>query len=219
MEESVACLCNDRKRARRQRPADVHVPPPPIVAPPQVGQPVPRQSPFKDRPNSPASRAIFSSPPAAPHSQSSSPSQSSQREPSPPPLPGSPLPGPPLPGSPDDSANREPSPGAQRLIPRVQNDEPDGNPPDLAEAENELDLDRAGFFVQLLNQDDDNNESELDLEDLAGDLPSPDGSELGLDDVDLGLPDNEPPVIEPPRFDFDEDLEPQPGDDPDDDPG
>ncbi|KAG9099907.1 hypothetical protein FRC06_004710 [Ceratobasidium sp. 370] len=163
-------------------------------------------SPFKDRPNSPASHAIFSSPPAAPHSQSSSPSQSSRREPLPPPLPGSPLPGPPLPGSPaqslhsNNSASQQPSPGAQRLIPR-------------------LDLDRAGFFVQLLNQDDDNNKSELDLEDLAGDLPSPDGSELGLDDVDLGLPDNEPPVIEPPGFDFDEDLEPQPGDDPDDDPG
>ncbi|KAG9076080.1 hypothetical protein FS749_012178 [Ceratobasidium sp. UAMH 11750] len=94
----------------------------------------------------------------------------------------------------------------RRLIPRLENSRPDGDLSDLAEEENGLDLDQGDFFGRLLDQNDYHNDAHLELvlEGLAGDPPSPDGSELGLDDDDLGLPDRALPAFEPPCFEFDE---------------
>ncbi|KAG9087263.1 hypothetical protein FS749_003039 [Ceratobasidium sp. UAMH 11750] len=193
MEDSVACFCevckgdeipprterSHRKRARWQRPL------PPNVAPPQQPlfesraslspSPAPRSPPLP-APRSPSLPAQLSQPP--------SPLRSNRHASPTPPLPGS-LP-PSLPGSPSLSLHssgflsRESSPGARQLIPRLENEEPDGDLSDLAEEEDGLNLGRGNFFERLLDQGDyqDDARSELELEALPGDPPSPNGSEL-----------------------------------------
>ncbi|KAG8735335.1 hypothetical protein FRC10_010695 [Ceratobasidium sp. 414] len=78
---------------------------------------------------------------------------------------------------------------------------------------------KPSFFTQLLERDEHDVDMERVFEDFNGmKVDSPEGSELGVDDVSFGIPEANEPVNEPMQFDFDEDLEHEPEDEPEDKP-
>ncbi|KAG8698413.1 hypothetical protein FRC08_005926 [Ceratobasidium sp. 394] len=122
-------------------------------------------------------------------------------------------------GSNDQQLARE----AQRLIPEARgDDESDGNVSDLVARANGFAVEnQADFFAQLLARDELDAGLEPDFEAPvnAEDIRSPEGSDVGVDGINFGLPGADEDMDELPRFHFDEELEEPAGNDPGDDTG
>ncbi|KAG9076398.1 hypothetical protein FS749_011820 [Ceratobasidium sp. UAMH 11750] len=100
------------------------------------------------------------------------------------------------------SYGQQPTPEVQRLLPEARgDDESDGSVSHLVARAKDFDVEnKAKFFAQLLTRNKPNAGLELEALANAEDIRSPEGSDLGLDDVNFGIPDAKEETDEPPRF-------------------
>ncbi|KAG8700743.1 hypothetical protein FRC09_005783, partial [Ceratobasidium sp. 395] len=222
-----------RERARIAQAGRPNPPPdpPPVAGPSGINRSPrntpPTRSPMPNSPRLHSPRAGPSSPRATPPPPRDHPGAS-----------GSPPPGFPSsnPSSPArslrsvDFLDYRASPGVEGLLSEAEargNTVSLGNVSDLAARAGDFEVgNQANFFANLLGQHEPAAEFEPRLGDFIDldDPDSPAGSDLGIDDIDFGIPGGDDDLVDDrPRFDFDEerelglDLGDNPGDDPADD--